>query len=322
MCTAAGIFADRFCFGRTLDVDKDYGEEIVITPRMFPFRFRFAGGIDRGVAMLGAAVISDNVPLYFDAVNEKGLAGAGLRYPETDFPTNLPLDNYAVAPFEFIPWVLRNCADTKEALRLLKCTTLKNEDFSETLPSTPLHWIFSDKFGSLVVESEADGIKIYDNPTGVLTNSPSFPLQLFNLNNYIGLSQHQPINNFSKSLDLKLYSFGLGALGLPGDLSSMSRFVRAAYYRQKLIPELDTNGGVFSLMTVLGTCFQPKGLTAVTGTDYEYTSYTSCYDTESGILYYSRYGGSTYAVSLNDIHGEHLISFDFFNKNLICRQNF
>lgn len=94
-----------------------------------------------------------------------------------------------------------------------------------------LHWIIADKNEAITVESIKDGIKIYDNPVGVLTNNPPFDKQMFNLNNYMNLSPKSPKNNFSDKLNLNMYSRGMGAIGLPGDLSSQSRFVRAAFVK-------------------------------------------------------------------------------------------
>ena len=101
-----------------------------------------------------------------------------------------------------------------------------NENFSVQLPLSPLHWIISDKERSITLESVKSGIKIYENPVGVLTNNPTFPEQLFNLNNYMNLSVKTPENTFSKDLELDTYSRGMGAIGLPGDLSSSSRFAK------------------------------------------------------------------------------------------------
>lgn len=101
--------------------------------------------------------------------------------------------------------------------------------YNEQLPAASLHWIIADKSGCITVESVKEGLKVYENPVGVLTNNPAFDKQMFNLNNYMSLSPRQPENMFSKELDLKTYSRGMGALGLPGDLSSMSRFIRVAF---------------------------------------------------------------------------------------------
>lgn len=85
------------------------------------------------------------------------------------------------------------------------------------------------------MESVADGLHVYENPVGVLTNNPPFAQQMFMLNNYIGLSPKQPENSFAKDVPLSTYSRGMGALGLPGDLSSASRFARVAFTRMNAV---------------------------------------------------------------------------------------
>ena len=107
--------------------------------------------------------------------------------------------------------------------RLLERINICNTKFAESLPTAQLHWIIADSEEAITVESVADGIKVYDNPVGVLTNNPPFDEQLFALNNYMHLSAKPPVNTFAPGLELRLYSRGMGALGLPGDLSSQSR---------------------------------------------------------------------------------------------------
>ena len=231
MCTAATYTTDSFYFGRNLDYEFSYGDEVTITPRAYPFSLRCMGDFRTKYAMIGMAYVAGEYPLYYDAVNEKGLGIAGLNFvgnavyhPAQDGKSN-------VAQFELIPWLLGSCATLAEVRTLLAKTNIVNIPFSEQLPLAQLHWLIADKTGSIVVESTADGLHIYDNPVGVLTNNPPFPQQLFALNNYRALSPRTPAVAFADGLDLPVYSRGLGALGLPGDLSSQSRFVRAAFVR-------------------------------------------------------------------------------------------
>ena len=98
---------------------------------------------------------------------------------------------------------------------------------------SPLHWIISDRHASITVESVKDGLKIYDNPYGVLTNNPTFDWHLVNVNNYMGLSEANPENKLSDSHSFNTYSLGMGAFGLPGDYSSVSRFIRAVFVKEK-----------------------------------------------------------------------------------------
>ena len=125
-----------------------------------------------------------------------------------------------IAPFEIIPWILSQCASVSEALELLKDMNVVNIAFSDQLPNSDLHWMIADRKSCIVVESVREGLKIYDNPVGVMTNNPPFDKQLFTLNNYRHLSAKNPENTFSADLNLDEYSRGMGGIGLPGDLSS------------------------------------------------------------------------------------------------------
>ena len=140
-----------------------------------------------------------------------------------------------VETFELIPWILGRCADVKEARELLSDLNLMGTPFQDTLPAAQLHWILADREEAITVESVKEGLRIYDNPAGVLTNNPPFEQQMFQLNNYMHLSPKDPQNHFSGDLPLSTYCRGMGALGLPGDLSSQSRFVRAAFVKMNAV---------------------------------------------------------------------------------------
>jgi choloylglycine hydrolase len=136
-----------------------------------------------------------------------------------------------IAQFELIPWILAQCATVRDARKLLETVNITDTAFSADLPPAQLHWMIGDREAVITVEAVREGLRIYDNPVGVLTNNPPFDEQLFNLNNYLNLSAQEPENRFSDKIDLKPCSRGMGALGLPGDWSSPSRFVRAAFVK-------------------------------------------------------------------------------------------
>lgn len=235
MCTAATYKTKDFYFGRTLDYEFSYGEEITITPRNYPFHFREEGDINMHYAMIGMAHVIENCPLYYDAVNEKGLGIAGLNFVGNAFYKEKEGGKDNIAQFEFISWILCQCATVKEARSLVEKVNLLNTPFNDKLPVAQLHWIISDSKESITVEPLKEGIRIYDNPVGVLTNNPPFEKQMFALNNYMNLSVKSPENHFAKGLHLDVYSRGMGAIGLPGDLSSQSRFVRASFVKMNSI---------------------------------------------------------------------------------------
>ena len=208
MCTAATYQTRDFYMGRTLDYEFSYGEEIVITPRRFPIALRHGGVMDTHYAIIGTAHVADGFPLYYDAVNEKGLGMAGLNFVGSAQYAEVVPDRENIAQFEFIPRLLGRCATLAEAREALRTLNLTGTPFSERLPASQLHWLLADKSGAVVIESVADGLKVYDDPAGVLTNNPPFPQQMFALNNFMHLSPKQPENLFSDALPLTLYSRG------------------------------------------------------------------------------------------------------------------
>ena len=202
MCTAATYKSKDFYFGRTLDYEFSYGDQIVITPRNYSFHFRYIGDKKKHYAMIGMAHVAENYPLYYDAMNEKGVAIAGLNFVGNAVYSEVQSDVENIAQFEFIPWILSQCASLAEVRELLDRINIVNTPFSEQLPLAQLHWIISDENESITVESMSHGLHIYDNPVGVLTNNPPFPQQMFQLNNYMHLSPKQPENTFGENLAL------------------------------------------------------------------------------------------------------------------------
>ena len=325
MCTAATYKTKDFYFGRTLDYEFSYGDEITITPRNYPFHFRHSDKVlDNHYAIIGMAHVAGDYPLYYDAINEKGLGMAGLNFVGNTAYANPVSDKENVAQFEFIPWILSQCATLKEARRKLSCMNLTNTQFSENFPCAQLHWILADASGCLVIESMKDGFHIYDNPVGVLTNNPPFPQQMFQLNNYQSLSPRQPENTFAPGLELQSYSRGMGALGLPGDLSSQSRFARVAFTRANSISGDSEEESVSQFFHILGSVDQQRGCCEVAEGKYEITIYTSCCSAETGTYYYTTY--ENHQITAVDMKKEALdsaalIRYPMILKGEIRRQN-
>lgn len=318
MCTAATYKTKKHYFGRTFDWLISYGEKIAITPRNYQLRFRKTDTIENHYAMIGMAVVADNYPLYYDATNEKGLSMAGLNFPENAHYNEEATGKDNITPFEFIPWILSQCANVAEAREKLKSINLVNISFNEELQLSPLHWIISDRDESITVETVADGLKIYDNPVGVLTNNPPFDMQLFNLNNYMSLTREMPESTFAGGLDLKTYSYGMGAIGLPGDLSSMSRFVRAAFTKMNSISGDTEEESISQFFHILQSASQTRGCVHVGDGKYEITIYTSCCNTDKGIYYYTTYENNQ--ITGVDMHKENLEGTTLITYELIKEQ--
>ena len=310
MCTAATYKTNDFYFGRTLDYEFSYGDEVTITPRNYTFHFRKTGTLESHYAMIGMAYIAGDYPLYYDAVNEKGLGIAGLNFVgNADYKKEVK-DKDNVAQFEFIPWILSQCATVKEAIASIERLNLIDEPFSKELPLAQLHWLIADRNEAITVESVKDGIHIYPNPVGVMTNNPPFEAQMFALNNYMHLSPKSPQNSFSDKLPLHTYSRGMGALGRPGDLSSQSRFIRVAFTKMNSVSGSSENESVSQFFHILGSVDQQRGCCDVGEGKYEITLYTSCCNTDKGIYYYTTY--ENHQITAVNMHNENLDG-----KNLI-----
>lgn len=318
MCTAATYKTKDFYFGRTLDYEFSYGDEVTITPRKYPFFFIKKGEINNHYAMIGMAHIEKNYPLYYDAINEKGLAMAGLNFvgnasyqEEVDNKDN-------IAQFEVIPWILCNCSSVKEAIILIEKMNIIKAPFNEQLPVAQLHWIISDKEESITVEPTKEGIKVYPNPVGVLTNNPPFDMQMFHLNNYMNLSAKEPKNHFSKDLNLKPYSRGMGAIGLPGDLSSQSRFVRVSFVKMNSVSKESEKESVSQFFHILNSVDQQRGCCDLGNGKYEITLYTSCCNVEKGIYYYTTY--DNHQITAIDMYKETLEKDSIIRYALITEE--
>lgn len=303
MCTAVTYKTKDHYFGRNLDLEHFYHETVTITPRNFPLLFRKMGTLSSHFAMIGMASVEDGFPLYYDATNEKGLSMAGLNFPgfAAYYPFKDVMDN--ITPFELIPWILGCCASVEEAIKSLENLNLLNEPFSDSLPLSPLHWIIADRNRAVTVEPMKDGLKIHENSVGVLTNSPPFDYHMLHLADYMNINPGEAINRFAPDADIRPYSRGLNTAGLPGDLGSASRFVRAAFTKLNS-KSLDwENASVSQFFHVLGSVAQQRGLVPING-KYELTYYSSCCNTDKGIYYYTTYENSQ--ITAVDMHREDL----------------
>lgn len=324
MCTAATYKTKNFYFGRTLDYEISYGDRVVVTPRGYAFALRHGGRIENHYAMIGMACVMQDYPLYYDAVNEMGLGVAGLNFVGNAHygkPQD-GMDN--ITQFELIPLLLGRCATVAEARQMLAGINLVDTPFAEQLPVAQLHWLIADKNECITLESTSDGMKIYDNPVGVLTNNPPFDHQLFNLNNYRHLSADDRDNTFAADLDLTQYSRGMGAMGLPGDLSSQSRFVRAAFVRMNSVSGDSEEESVAQFFHILGSVDQQRGCCRLGDGKYEITLYTSCCNADKGIYYYTTY--DNHQISGVDMHKENLdgaslIIYELIKGERIYMQN-
>ena len=284
MCTA--ISTNGF-FGRTLDIERSYNEQIVIIPRKFCVEFLYEGVSQVHPAIIGVATVADGIPLYYDAVNEHGLAAAGLNFPISAVYKNKKAEGkYNVASYELIPFVLTNCRTVCEAKDLLKNTIITANSFSQKLKATPLHWMIADSECSITVEPTENGLEIYNNELGVLTNEPPFLYHATHVCEFLQFGAHNPCNSLCPAKKLAPYSRGMGAMGLPGDYSSSSRFIRALFAKEHT--EAYKNE-VERFFHVMDTVTVPYGCVKTDAGDNSFTLYTSCADLKAKNYYYTTY---------------------------------
>lgn len=288
MCTAISLQLHHHMFGRNLDLEYCFHESVTITPRYFPFIFRKAKGMEKHFAMIGMATVEQNYPLYYDATNEAGLSVAALNFLGNAHYSCDPGRHYTVAPFEVIPWILCQCSNVAEAKALMENTAIAPMEFSSKYPATDLHWMVSDSDRSMVIEPLEDGLKCIDNPFQVLTNNPPFSFHQDNVQQYMQLNNLPPKNQLLPLRDITPFSRGMGALGLPGDLSSPSRFIRALFVRNYSVCPPSTEASVHQFFHLLGAVEQQAGCVKL-GDKFEKTIYSSCCDTDKGVYYYRTY---------------------------------
>ena len=323
MCTAISYHSKDHYFGRNLDLEYRYEEAVTVTPQNFPFHFRTAISLSAHHAMIGMATVVDNYPLYYDATNEHGLSMAGLNFPGNTIylPEDPKMTN--IAPFEFIPWVLAQFKTVSELKQSIKSINLVSIPFNKEFPLSPLHWLIADKHESIVVETTTHGLQIHHNPFGVLTNNPPFDFHMQNITNYLNLTSKEPTCRISDRLELTPYSRGMGGIGLPGDLSSASRFVRAVFTKFNSIDDGTEMDAVRQFFHILGSVVQQRGCVQV-GNSFEKTVYSSCCNTRKGIYYYTTYENSQItAVKLytHDLGGNQIIKYPLRTELAILWEN-
>lgn len=309
MCTAISYTGNTgHYFGRNLDLEFSYQEQVAVTPRNYPFKFRSGFTLEHHYAMIGMATVSGGYPLYYEATNEHGLSMAGLNFPGTAAYLPKVSDKDNIAPFELIPWLLGQCATVKDAKEMVLKLNVWNMPFSREFPLSPLHWMICDSESSIAVEPMADGLKIYDDPFGVMTNNPPFPYHLYHLSDFMNLSSEQAANRFCGK-ELKPYSNGMGAMGLPGDFSSASRFVKAVFVKENSVTEGDDVSQFFHMLSSVA---MPRGSILMPNGKHEITLYSSCCDTKNGIYYYTTYDNSRItAVNMRNcaLHGVQVFTY-------------
>ena len=289
MCTAISDHTSGFLFGRTLDLERSYSERVILTPRRLQLEFLYQKSISEHHAILGIGILHGDMPLYFDAINEAGLAIAALNFPSSALYREAKPRKLNLASFEIIPYLLASCSTLADAKAILNEVNITGESVTPELPASPLHWLIADKSGSSVLESTCEGIKIHDNPFGTLTNEPPFAYHAASVANYLHLSSAPPENKLAPSIDLMPHSRGAGAIGLPGDFSSPSRFLRAVFMKEHTDKAKNKDVAVSRFFHIMESVSVPHGAIKTDRGESVCTVYTSCADPIGMSYYFTTY---------------------------------
>lgn len=318
MCTAIVFGEGNRYFGRNLDYEVSFGESVVVVSRNLNLKFRYLPDLKNHYAFVGMAHVKDGYPLLYEATNEKGLSIAGLNFVGNCQFARCALDaRVNLCQFEMIPYIMAKCASVREACSVFDRINLLGEAFTHELPVAQLHWMLSDEKECCVFEITRCGVNVFCNNWGVLTNNPPFLYHEYNLNLYRGLSNGDLSAGFGDGMPHDRFSRGMGAFGMPGDWSSTSRFVRAAFVRACSMrargcgeQSEECIDDVVQFFHILSSVAMVKGCVAV-GNDFEYTQYSSCCDARRGVYYFKTYGETC-------IRRVDMYDFDLQSGELVC----
>jgi len=324
MCTCISMRTKDVYFGRTMDIDYSFGERVVVTPRGYGFRLKSGDSFESFYAFMGMAGVVDGYPLYAEAVNEKGLSAAGLNFPGNAYYEEPRPDRINLAPFELIPWALGNFSTVKELYKELVTVNLTNIPYSKEMPLSPLHWMISDGSQCLVVEQTQEGFHVYENPVGVLTNNPDFPFHQMHLNAYMNLSCQPAQNRFAQRLSLKAYGSGMGAMGLPGDSSPTSRFIRACFCAMNSRCGGDDDSSISQFFHILDDVSIVRGTSILDNDKCNMTTYSCCMNTSKGVYYYKTYNNNQLTAvrfTKENMNSDRLSIYELRDKQAVWFEN-
>lgn len=267
-CTGISLMATDGTAVRARTLDFAVGSEydVIVVPRGYA---RIASapngkdGLKWKTKYASVGVNAYGLPLMADGLNEQGLA-AGMFY----FPTAVGYMPYTdadlsktLAPFELVSWLLDSFATTDEVKANIGKVVVPAVVSSQLGIVPPLHFLVNDASGkSIVLEYVGGKLNVHDNPLGVITNSPTFDWQMTNLRNYINISPTNAMPLQLGSVKLEPFGQGSGMIGLPGDFTPPSRFVRAAIFSQSVLPSKTGVDAVVNAFRILDNVTIPIGL--------------------------------------------------------------
>jgi choloylglycine hydrolase len=296
-------------FARTLEFASDLKSNIIIVPRGTEYTGT-APGDKPGLRWQSKyGVVGTNafdMPVTLDGLNEKGLHVGLFYFPGFSKYQDVKAADFdkAIAPWELGVYLLGTCADVNEAVAAAKSVLVGNAVQKDMGFIPPAHYIVTDATGKSVVLEFVDGeLKTHNNPLGVLTNSPTFDWHITNLSNYVTMSDQNIERMDLGGKEIKSLGQGSGMLGLPGDFTPPSRFVRAVAFSQTAEPVEHARDGVLQAFHILNQFDIPKGSARGIENGKEvadYTQWTAAADLQNMRFYFRTFDNSRIrAVDLN-----------------------
>jgi choloylglycine hydrolase len=299
-CTGVCLQAQdgSIVYARTLEFGADLQSQVLFLPRGYQTIGTTASGSPGLTWKARYAAVGMNAydhDIFADGVNEQGLAAGIFYFPGyAGYQKVTPQDeSQSIAPWELVTWMLTNFATVEEIKAALPSIKVAAVPYGNKNDVPPLHYTARDASGgSLVIEYVDGELHTYDNPIGVITNSPTFDWHQTNLRNYVNLST---VNASPVSIDgvtLAPFGQGSGLVGLPGDFTPPSRFVRAVALSQDALPGEDAEDTVKVAFHVLDSFDIPRGAVrppAGSNEPLEYTQWTSASDLKNRKYYFHTY---------------------------------
>lgn len=318
MCTAFSFTTDdnHTFLGRNMDIEFELQQNICIIQRDFKCDYKQSHH-----AIIANGSIINNYPLIFDGINEKGLSCAGLNFSQyAEYSNQILKDINNIPVYDFTFYILACFESVQDIISNFNSINIVDIPFMPNLPNTAMHWIIADSKQCIVVESTANGLKFHDNTVGVMTNSPTFDWHINNLQLYGNLTTKQPITNINQQPSSYV---GAGAVGLPGDFSSPSRFVKTSFLKNNCFA-INKNDGISAVFGILGNVAMIKGSVLTATEQDDITVYSACLSLSERAYYYRTYDGQTVrCVNLmhEQLDGTEFITYPVNNDMTIDMQN-
>ena len=292
-------------FGRTLEFAKNLKSEVIVVPRNMKFTGMTAdgrNGLEWKTKFAAVGANFENTQEIIDGINEKGLSSGIFYFPGyTEYQPATKSDyDKTLAPWQLVTWILTNFESVDEVREQLYHIKVANVVYDKWKMVLPFHYIVTDSKGnSIVIEYVKGKMNIYDNLYGVITNTPPFDWMLTNIQNYLYLSANNLPERELAGKKLSPFGQGSGMLGIPGDFTPPSRFIRALFFASASLIKDNSQETAMQAFHILNNFDIPDGVVRSEQgdvTEYDITQWTSVHDLHKKNFYFKTAGNSRIRV--------------------------